>query len=50
MPGPLTPLAQQAAAHHEAFRAWVDAGFTEEQAMDLLKTVMVVNAQGERNG
>jgi len=33
---PLTHLGEQAARHHEMFRAWVDAGFTEDQAMRLL--------------
>lgn len=32
----LTNLAGAAARHHEMYRAWVDAGFTEAQAMHLL--------------
>jgi hypothetical protein len=34
---PLTALAQGAAAHHELYLSWVNAGFTPDQAMDLLK-------------
>lgn len=33
---PLTQLAQDAARHHEVFRAWVDAGFSEDQALRLI--------------
>lgn len=33
---PLTQLGEDAARHHEMFRAWVEAGFTEGQAMTLL--------------
>lgn len=36
MPAPITHLGAAAAAHHEAYTAWVDAGFTPEQAMQLL--------------
>jgi hypothetical protein len=35
-PEPLTRLAEDAARHHEMFRAWLDAGFNEDQAMKLL--------------
>lgn len=35
---PMTPLATSAAQQHEMFLAWVAAGFTEPQALGLLKT------------
>ena len=38
---PLTELAAQAALHHEMYSAYVEAGFTEEQAMQLLATVIM---------
>jgi hypothetical protein len=34
--GQLTPLQQEAAEHHERYMAWVEAGFTPDQAMLLL--------------
>ncbi|MFJ6841394.1 hypothetical protein ACIQRE_01855 [Streptomyces griseoluteus] len=37
---PITELAAQAAAHHEVFQSWVEAGFTEAQALELLKTLL----------
>ncbi|WP_432169097.1 hypothetical protein [Streptomyces sp. 1222.5] len=43
---PVTQLAAEAALHHEAFRAWVDAGFTEHQALELLKTIILGNISG----
>jgi hypothetical protein len=36
MPSPITDLAAAAALQHEAYTAWVDAGFTPEQAMQLV--------------
>lgn len=33
---PLTRLGEDAARHHEMFRSWMDAGFSEDQAMKLL--------------
>lgn len=35
-PEPMTRLAESAAIDHERFRAWVEAGFTEDQALRLL--------------
>lgn len=32
----MSPLAQSAAVHHELYREWVAAGFSPEQAMQLL--------------
>lgn len=37
---PLTQLGQGAARQHEMFTTWVAAGFTEEQALELLKAVI----------
>lgn len=39
-PSPMTVLAQRAAEHHELFRAWVAAGFTEQQALSLLCSML----------
>jgi hypothetical protein len=35
-PDPLTELAKAAAQLHELFRAYVEAGFTEEQALRIV--------------
>lgn len=37
---PITPLAATAAKHHEMYRAWVDAGFTDDQAIQLLSATL----------
>lgn len=37
---PLTELAAAAVQQHELYRSWVDAGFTEQQAMMLLVTTL----------
>lgn len=37
---PITALAAAAAQMHELFRAYIDAGFTEAQAMQLLCTLI----------
>lgn len=47
-PEPLTHLAQAAAQHHELFRAWLDAGFTEDQAIRLL--AQALKAAGMMDG
>ena len=44
---PLTPMGEGASQQHELFMAWVAAGFTEAQALELLKVVI---AEGMRNG
>ncbi|WAZ20211.1 hypothetical protein STRCI_001312 [Streptomyces cinnabarinus] len=46
IPAPITELAAMAVQHHEAFQAWVDAGFTEAQALDLLKTIILRGIAG----
>lgn len=43
---PLTELAAAAVQQHELYRSWVDAGFTEEQALDLLKTIITAGIGG----
>ena len=37
---PLTLLQTGAVNQHEMYLSWVQAGFTEEQALDLLKAVI----------
>lgn len=37
---PLTSLAAEAAMHHEIYDSYVQAGFTETQALELLKTII----------
>lgn len=34
---PLTSLMEATVSQHELYQAWVDAGFTETQAFELLK-------------
>lgn len=41
----LTAMAQAAAAMHEMFRSYVEAGFTEDQAIKLIITFMVASGQ-----
>ncbi|MFD3740457.1 hypothetical protein [Streptomyces sp. NPDC058629] len=43
---PMTELAAAAAQLHEMYQAYVDAGFTEQQALDLTKAVIVANIGG----
>lgn len=40
-PFDLTPLAEAAAATHEVFRALVEAGFAEGEAIRLVATIVV---------
>jgi hypothetical protein len=37
---PMTALTETAAQQHEIFLTWVKAGFTEGQALELLKAVI----------
>ncbi|MEU9208508.1 hypothetical protein AB0D27_11275 [Streptomyces sp. NPDC048415] len=46
IPDPITELAALAAQHHELYEAWISAGFTERQAIELLKTVIAVKEGG----
>lgn len=43
----ITQMQQGAAATHEMFTAYVDAGFTREEAMQIVLT-MIINAQPPR--
>lgn len=43
---PISELRQLAAQIHELYLEWVAAGFTETQALDLCKAVLVANAGG----
>lgn len=36
----LTSLTESAISQHEMYLSWIAAGFTPEQALDLLKTVL----------
>ncbi|MFF7329661.1 hypothetical protein [Streptomyces sp. NPDC008150] len=38
---PLTQLAAAAAQLHEVFQAHIEAGFTEQQALELVKTILL---------
>lgn len=39
-PDPMTALGEGAAMHHEVFMAWVRAGFTRTEALQLLVEVI----------
>lgn len=39
-------MAEAAIGQHELYTTWIDAGFTSEQAMELLKTVMTEIIRG----
>jgi hypothetical protein len=41
---PLTELAKAAAQVHELFRAYVDSGFSEQQALYLVGKLIAANA------
>jgi hypothetical protein len=43
---PLTELAAAAVQQHELYRSWVDAGFTEDQAMILLVAILTGRVGG----
>lgn len=43
---PITLLAQAAIQMHELYRAYVDAGFTQDQAMHLVIAIMQANTGG----
>ncbi|MFE7485447.1 hypothetical protein [Streptomyces sp. NPDC057552] len=49
MPEPTDPMTELAAAAvqlHEMYQAYVGAGFTEQQALELTKAVIVANIGG----
>lgn len=37
----LGSINEGAITHHELYQAWLDAGFTERQAFDLVKTMII---------
>lgn len=41
VPDPVTALQFSAMQQHEMFSSWVDAGFTEYQALELLKAFIM---------
>lgn len=45
MPEPLTQLAENAIQLHEMYLSYVQAGFRDDQAFDLVKTVLVVTLE-----
>ncbi|MEU4173262.1 hypothetical protein AB0F46_41290 [Streptomyces sp. NPDC026665] len=48
IPDPFTELAALAAQHHEIYEAWIAAGFTDRQALELLKTVIMAKEGGSQ--
>jgi hypothetical protein len=44
----MTELAQAAAQLHELFTAYVDAGFTEQQALYLIGKLITASQQSEQ--
>ncbi|MFD7793587.1 hypothetical protein [Streptomyces sp. NPDC059759] len=46
MPDPFTELSVLTAQHHELFEAWKAAGFTERQALELLKALIAAKEGG----
>lgn len=43
---PITALSETAASQHEMYMAWVEAGFTVDQAMALITAVIVEIIRG----
>ncbi|WP_187285092.1 hypothetical protein [Streptomyces sp. OR43] len=43
---PMTALAAAAAQVHELYRSYMDAGFTEQQALELTKAVLAAGVRG----
>lgn len=43
---PITELAAAAVQQHELYRSWVDAGFTEDQALQLLAGILMASISG----
>ena len=50
IPDPITELAAAAVQQHELYEAWVAAGFTERQALELLKTLITAQSAGGSSG
>lgn len=47
-PSPISRLATAAASVHELFRSYVDAGFTEAQALALIKVALCAKCAADR--
>lgn len=45
---PLSALAMAATAAHEMFRCYVEAGFTEQEALYLTAQVLTANLRGQQ--
>ncbi|WP_168712365.1 hypothetical protein [Streptomyces sp. A1277] len=45
-PDPLTKMAQGAVSMHELYTAWIDAGFTKGEALELLKALLLGQQRG----
>ncbi|MFJ2630852.1 hypothetical protein ACIO6U_02660 [Streptomyces sp. NPDC087422] len=43
---PITELAAMAVQHHELYTAYVDAGFTENQALQMLISIIMATIGG----
>ncbi|MGW1961764.1 hypothetical protein ACWCPD_15980 [Streptomyces sp. NPDC001935] len=46
LPAPITELAAAAVQQHELYQAWIEAGFTRAEALELLKTVILASIAG----
>lgn len=44
-PEPMTQLAENAVQLHEMYLSYVEAGFRDDQAFDLVKTVLIVTLE-----
>jgi hypothetical protein len=44
---PITQLAAAAAQVHELYLSYIEAGFTEAQAFDLVKTILTAGIGGQ---
>lgn len=45
-PGDPFSMAESAVAMHEIYISFIDAGFTEDQAMEIVKTMIVEGVRG----
>jgi hypothetical protein len=43
---PMTVLSAAATQIHELYQSYVDAGFTEQQALELIKAILVAGVGG----
>lgn len=47
-PPPKETMAYAAAGLHELYQSYMDAGFTSEQAFELVKVALAISIQGPR--